>query len=121
MWKGLRRIGRKVERAGLRKNMRSKARQHKIATSLHSPSKGLRVIHRAEENSRSRTRKVKSDHRVFRKGTVASFQPCCVWELEDFFVSLSLLSHCFVILIKYSRAQKGTQASYPYHHPSLLL
>ena len=28
--------------------------------------------------------------------------------LEVFFVSLSLLSHCFVILIKYSRAQKGT-------------
>ena len=29
--------------------------------------------------------------------------------LEVFFVSLYLLSHCFVILIKYSRAQKGTQ------------
>ena len=33
--------------------------------------------------------------------------------LEVFFVLLSLLSHCFVILIKYSRAQKGNQASYP--------
>jgi len=33
--------------------------------------------------------------------------------LEVFFVSLSLLSYCFVILIKYSRAQKGTQASHP--------
>jgi len=32
---------------------------------------------------------------------------------EVFFVSLSLLSHCFVILIKYSRAQKRIQASYP--------
>ena len=41
--------------------------------------------------------------------------------LEVFFVSLSLLSLCFVIIIKYSRAQKGTQASYPHHHPSLLL
>jgi len=41
--------------------------------------------------------------------------------LEVFFVSLSLLSVCFVIIIKYSRAQKGTQASYPHHHPSLLL
>jgi len=40
---------------------------------------------------------------------------------EVFFVSLSLLSLCFIIIIKYSRAQKGTQASYPYHHPSLLL
>jgi len=40
---------------------------------------------------------------------------------EIFFVSLSLLSFCFVIIIKYSRAQKGNKASYPYHHPSLLL
>jgi len=40
---------------------------------------------------------------------------------EIFFVSLSLLSLCFVIIIKYSRAQKGTQASYLHHYPSLLL
>ena len=40
---------------------------------------------------------------------------------EVFFVSLSLLSLCFVIIIRYSRAQQGTQASYPHHHPSLLL
>jgi len=32
---------------------------------------------------------------------------------EVFFVSLSLLFLCFVIIIKYSRAQKRTQASYP--------
>jgi len=38
-----------------------------------------------------------------------------------FFVSLSLLSFCFVIIIKYSRAQEGNQSSYPHHHPSLLL
>ena len=36
-----------------------------------------------------------------------------IGNLEVFFVSLSLLSFCFVIIIKYSRAQKGTQASYP--------
>jgi len=41
--------------------------------------------------------------------------------LEVFFVSLSLLSLCFVIIIKYSRAQKGTQVLYPHYHPSLLL
>ena len=41
--------------------------------------------------------------------------------LEVFFVLLSLLSCCFVIFIKYSRAQKETQALYPYHHPFLLL
>jgi len=40
---------------------------------------------------------------------------------EVFFISLSLLSFCFVIIIKYSRAQKEKQVSYPYHHPSLLL
>ena len=40
---------------------------------------------------------------------------------EVFFVSLSLLSFCFVIIIKYSRAQKGNKASYPHHHPFLLL
>jgi len=40
---------------------------------------------------------------------------------EVFFVSLSLLSFCFVIIIKYSRAEEGNQASYPHHHPSLLL
>ena len=40
---------------------------------------------------------------------------------EVFFVSLSLLFFCFVILIKYSRAQEGNQASYPHHYPSLLL
>jgi len=40
---------------------------------------------------------------------------------EIFFVSLSLLSFCFVIIIKYSRAQEGKRASYPHHHPSLLL
>ena len=41
--------------------------------------------------------------------------------LEVFFVLLSLLSHCFVILIKYSRAQKGNQELYPHYHPFLLL
>ena len=40
---------------------------------------------------------------------------------EVFFVSLSLLSFCFVTIIKYSRAQEGKKASYPHHHPSLLL
>jgi len=40
---------------------------------------------------------------------------------EVFFVSLSLLSFCFVIIIKYSRAQEGNQSSYPHHYLSLLL
>jgi len=44
-----------------------------------------------------------------------------IGNLAVFFVSLSLLSFCFVIIIKYSRAQEGNQVSYPHHHPSLLL
>ena len=44
-----------------------------------------------------------------------------IGNLEVFFVSLSLLFFCFVIIIKYSRAQKGNKASHPHHHPSLLL
>jgi len=41
--------------------------------------------------------------------------------LEVFFVLLSLLSRCFVILIKYSRAQKKNQALYLHYYLSLLL
>jgi len=41
-----------------------------------------------------------------------------IGNLEVFFVSLSLLSFCFVIIIKYSRAQKG-QSSIISPPPSL--
>jgi len=44
-----------------------------------------------------------------------------IGNLKVFFVSLSLLSFCFVIIIKYSRAQEGNQSSYSHCHPSLLL
>ena len=44
-----------------------------------------------------------------------------IGNLEVFFVLLSLLSFCFVIIIKYSRAQEGNQSLYPYHYSSLLL
>jgi len=63
-------------------------------------------------------------HRKFSNGVTAPSHHCGLTmfgNLEVFFVSLFLLSLCFVIIIKYSRAQRGTQASYPYHHPSLLL
>jgi len=42
-----------------------------------------------------------------------------IGNLDVFFVSLSLLSLCFVIIIKYSMVQRGNQASHPHHHPSL--
>jgi len=41
-----------------------------------------------------------------RRGAVSSLWPCHVWEFRGFFVSLSLLSLCFVIIIKYSRTQR---------------
>ena len=41
--------------------------------------------------------------------------------LEVFFVLLSLLSLCFIIIIKYSRAQRRTQALYHHYYPFLLL
>ena len=36
-----------------------------------------------------------------------------IGNLEVFFVSLSLLSFCFVIIIKYSRAQEGQSSIIP--------
>ena len=91
----------------------SRARQLKIAISAYGPSRGSRSNHRAREGSRGRTRRVGSGQPVFRRDAVSSLQPCYIWEFRGFFVSLSLLSLCFVIIIKYSRAQRGTQASYP--------
>ena len=41
--------------------------------------------------------------------------------LEVFFVSFLLLYHCFVILIKYSRAQRGKDFSPPIISPSVAL
>jgi len=64
------------------------------AASLHSPSIGLRVVHRAEEDFRSRTRRLESNCGVFGKRAVVSFWPCCVWELGGF-----LCSNFFVVLL----------------------
>jgi len=64
------------------------------ATSLHSPSIGSRVIHHAEEDFRSRTRRLESNRGVFGKKAVVSFQPCCVWELGGF-----LCSNFFIVLL----------------------
>ena len=41
--------------------------------------------------------------------------------LEVFFVSFLLLYHCFVILIKYSRAQRGKRLPPPIISPSVAL
>jgi len=99
----------------------SRARQLEIAVSICSPAGGSRPDHHAEKDSGSRVRGSGSGHPVFGKVPSHHCGLTMFGNLEVFFVSLSLLSLCFVIIIKYSRAQRGTQAIYPHHHPSLLL
>jgi len=89
--------------------MHSRVRWLKIAASLYSPSKGSRVDHRTEKNSRSRVRGSGSGHLVFGKTSSHHCGLTMFGNSEVFFVSLSLLSLCFVIIIKYSRTQRGTQ------------
>jgi len=103
------------------KIMCSRARQLEIVVSVCSPARGLRPNHHIEQDSRSRVRGSESDHLVFGKALSHHYGLTMFGNSEVFFVLLSLLSLCFVIIIKYSRTQRGTRAIYPYHHPSLLL
>jgi len=93
-----------------------RARRLKITISFYSPARGSRPVYRARKGSRSRTRRVGSGYLVSGRAPSYHFGLAIFGNLEVFFVSLSLLSLCFVILTKYSRAQKGAQASYSYHH-----
>jgi len=103
------------------KEMRSRARQLKITISVYGLSRGSRSDHCAREGSQSKTK----EWRVVSQcsgGAPSHYCSLVMFEnSEVFFVSLSLLSLCFVMIIKYSRAQKRTQASYPHHHSFLLL
>ena len=103
------------------KEMRSRARWLKITVSAYGPSGGSRTDCCAKESFRSRTRRAGSNQPVFGRGIASSLRSCYVQEFRGFFVSLSLLSLCFVIIIKYSRTQRGTQATYPHPYSSLLL
>jgi len=99
----------------------SRARQLKITISVYSLARGSRSAYHAREDSWSKIREWGVVTECLGRVLSHHFGLALFGNLEVFFVSLFLLSHCFVILIKYSRAQKGTQASYPHHHPSLLL
>jgi len=81
-----------------------RARQLKITISVCSPARDLRPDHHAEKNSGSRVKGSGSGHPVF--GKVLSYHCGLTMfgNLEVFFVLLFLLSLCFVIIIKYSRA-----------------
>jgi len=85
-----------------------KATQLEITIFFYSLARGSRPDYCAEEDSESRDRGLGSGHLVFGRVLSHHFGLAMFGNLEVFFVSLSLLSYCFVILIKYSRAQKGT-------------
>jgi len=97
------------------KRTRARTRRLKTAVFVYNPSKRSRPSHCTRKGRRSRVSRylgeVPYHHYSFAR----------IGNSEVFFVSLSLLSFCFVIIIKYSRAQKGNQASYPHHHLFLLL
>jgi len=86
------------------KIMCSKARRLEITVSIYSPARGSRPDHHAEKDSGSRIRGSGSSHLVFGKAPPYHCSLTMFGNSEVFFVSLSLLSLCFVIIIKYSRA-----------------
>jgi len=97
------------------KRTRARTRRLKTAVSVYNPSKRSRPDHWARKGRQSRVSRCPGGVPYHHYGAAR------IGNSEVFFVSLSLLSFCFVIIIKYSRAQKGNQASYPHHYPSLLL
>jgi len=103
------------------KTMRSRARRLEITTSLYSLAKGSRAIHCLEKNPWSRIRGVGSGSQMIGRGVVSLFPSYYLWEFGSFFVSFLLLYHCFVILIKYSREQRGKRLFPPITSPSVAL
>ena len=97
------------------KGTRARTGQLKTAVSVYNPSKRSRLDHCARKGRRSRVSWCPGGAPYHHYGLAR------IGNSEVFFVLLSLLSFCFVIIIKYSRAQEGNQASYLHHHPSLLL
>jgi len=97
------------------KRMRARTERLKTAVSVYDPSKRSRLDHCARKGCWSRVSQCLGGVPYHHYGLAR------IGNSEVFFVLLSLLSFCFVIIIKYSRAQEGNQASYPHHLPSLLL
>jgi len=93
----------------------ARTRRLKTAVSVYDLSKRSRPDHWARKGHQSRVSWCPGG------APYHHYSLARIGNSEVFFVSLSLLSLCFVIIIKYSRAQEGKKASYPHHHPSLLL
>jgi len=97
------------------KRTRARTRRLKTAVSVYDLSKHSRPDHCARKGRWSRVSWCPGGAPYHHYGFAR------IGNSEVFFVSLSLLSFCFIIIIKYSRAQERNKASYPHHHPSLLL
>ena len=79
----------------------ARTRWLKTAVSVYDPSKRSRPDHCARKGRRSRVSRCPGGAPYHHYGLAR------IGNSEVFFVSLSLLSLCFVIIIKYSRAQEG--------------
>ena len=62
-----------------------------------------------------------SGSQVIGRGAISSFHSYYLWEFESFLCFFFLLYHCFVILIKYSRAQREKRPFSPIISPSVAL
>jgi len=95
------------------KTMRVRTRRLKTAVSVYGSSRRSRPDHCARKSRWSRIRVFRAVSRYSGGAPCHHYGLARIGNLEVFFVSLSLLFLFFVIIIKYSRAQRGTQASYP--------
>jgi len=103
------------------KRTRVRTRQLKTAVSVYGLLRRSRPDHCARKSRWSRIRCSGAVSRCLEGAPYHHYGLTRIGNSEVFFVSLSLLAFCFVIIIKYSRAQEGNQESYPHHHSSLLL
>jgi len=82
----------------------SRARQLKIAASLYSPARGSRIVYYVKKASGVGLEEQGVVAKCLKEVLPHYISFTMFGNLEVFFVSLSLLSHYFIILIKYSRA-----------------
>jgi len=92
------------------KRMHARMRRLKTAISVYNPSKRSRPNHCARKGRWSRV------SRCLGGAPYHHYSLARIGNSKVFFVSLSLLSFCFVIIIKYSRAQKGKN-----HHTPIII
>jgi len=69
---------RERQKGGQMKIMRSRTRQLKISIFFYSPARGSRPAYCVREDFWSKTRRVGSNHLVFRRSAISLFWPCYV-------------------------------------------